>query len=568
VAGTVITARTAALSLRRLDLERTCALSGSVLLAFPAVLMLVTALLLAAGIPVSPLHIPLAAVLTVGTAAWLARALFGAVWLRRAPVAAGLAAVILGVSLLLESGVYDGSWDGTTYHALAIDQIAQGWNPLRDPTPSAQSYTKELTYFAKGPWLLAAAIERSTGSFEAAKGFGLYFVVAAFLCWLAALLSFRAINLTWAVATSAAIALNPVSGAQLFTHYVDGQLAALISTAMALLVLTSRHRYRALLPVLAVSVALIIVTKLTGALYIALIGGGFWIWCTLMGRRNSHVLAVWLLVGALAAVGTAGFNPYAIPLAAGTITQGNPFHPYDHYSSIINLESRTIFPDEGRLERIARSLLARSAIWPDPVIYYKLPFRVSREELRQFAAPDVRVGGFGPWFSGGVLLAAATLLLLLLERQRDRGVARLIVLAALTVASVLAMSETWWARLGPQLAIGPVLIAIAGLLTIRRSPHRYLPRIAIAVLCINSVMVAAAHASRSIAQSRAFEGQFAELRARPETVPVVHLDGFPGLRSRLERAGVDFRDVPLLPCPEAEHVAVNGLDVFTCEIQR
>jgi hypothetical protein len=568
----------------RLAAERSCAYVGAVLLSFPAALQLATAFLLAAALPLAPAF-PLAIALTAALAAWVSQQLYAAGHYRRALGATLAALAVAAVAFLVEAQVYDGSWDGNAYHALALDALAGGWNPWRQTVPDVPIHTSELTFFTKGPWLLAATVQRVTGSFEGGKAFGLYFMGTAFLLWLAALLAHRKLRAGWALLAAFALAVNPVSATQLFTFYVDGQLASLLGILLALLILTMRARYSALLPVLAVATALVLTTKLNGALYAAIIAGGFWAWRMLsrgharrvmtrrpavraVSRRPAARLAAWLATGVAAAALTVGFNPYVRPLAEGTITAGNPFHPHAHYSSIINLESAVLFPEQGRVERMARSLLARPAIWPEP-IHYQIPFVPGRGELSAFAAPDVRVGGFGPLFSGGLVLAGATLLLLGLgiRGRRARRIAHLVVLSVVVTVSVLAFGETWWARLGPQLAFVPLLLGVAGLLALRRTSWRIVPAVLVVVLALNSALVGAAHALHAWRQSGHTHEQLSQLAASTQPVPLLNLAAFPGLRLRLERAGVQYQEVVELPCPAAEHEAVGGLEVYTCALR-
>jgi hypothetical protein len=570
---------------RRTEIVRVCTAVASVMLAFPFAILVVTSILFAAGVPLSWFQLPIAAALTLGFAAWLNRRTFANGRTRRFLLAVGATAIAFTACALIEAPIHDGSWDGQAYHALAINQIAAGWNPVREAVPDVPAYADELHYFAKGPWLLAASVHRFTASFEAGKAFGLYFILAAFLFWIAALLSFRGIRGSWALLAAVPIALNPVSGAQVLTFYVDGQLAALIAIVMALLVLIERRHHPALLPTLAIAVALIVSTKLNGALYIVIIAGGYWLWRLIttragaLARRDTargvgsldvrpvvvRPLGVWLLVGVLAGAGVTGYAPYTSQFAVRTLTHGNPFHPHAHWSSIISLESERVYPGAGRIGRLARSLLAPSVIWADTHPGYKLPFTVSRGELKQFVSPDVRFGGFGPLFSGGLLLALATLALLVPVRRRVVPYAGMLVLTGLVVVSVLAFSEGWWPRLAPQLGLAPALIAIVGLLAIRQRLWRRVPQALIVVLCLNSVLVFAAHATLAGQQSFDSQRQLAGLRqaAAGTAIPVPDLDGFPGVRYRLERAGIPYYETDSLPCPENRQEPLL-LELHTC----
>ncbi|HSJ06680.1 MAG TPA: hypothetical protein VK936_08260, partial [Longimicrobiales bacterium] len=392
--------------------------------------------------------------------------------------------------------------------------------------------------------------------------------VAVLLFWAGALLRCESIGRRWVLLAIIPVALNPVAGAQVFTNYVDGMLASFIAILVILLIQVTRdHRPAAVdaaMPALAMTTALAVSTKLNGALYVVLIAGGYLAWALPTRRAGARAAAGWTAAGLLAAVLLIAWNPYMSRFATGTVYHGNPFHPHAHWSDIVNVESETLLPGMGRLERLSGSLLSRSVIWTDGGPDYKVPFRVSRNELSQFAAPDVRFGGFGPLFSGGLLLALATLALLLREpRRRVLPHAGPLLMAVVIGLSTLSFSEAWWARLAPQLAFAPVLVGVAGLAALARQRTEWLPRALILVLCLNSVLVFGAHGYFAIAQSEASRRQLRDIRAAGAEIAVPDLDGFPGLRHRLQRAGVTFREVDALPCG-AEDRLVLTLEIEAC----
>ena len=117
----------------------------------------------------------------------------------------------------------------------------------------------------------------------------------------------------------------------------------------------------------------------------------------------------------------------------------------------------------GRGERLLTSLLSTWEVSPGPSVNLKLPCTVSLTEIKHFASPDVRVGGFGPLF-GGALLLAIVVSGLLLWRYPGRRCEHngQIVLMALIGAKTLLFSETWWARFAPQLWLIPTMAGLLG----------------------------------------------------------------------------------------------------------
>jgi hypothetical protein len=79
-----------------------------------------------------------------------------------------------------------------------------------------------------------------------------------------------------------------------------------------------------------------------------------------------------------------------------------------------------------------------------------------KRELSAFSYPDPKLGGFGPFFSG-ILLLSLALLLLGLSKFKERRMFYVVIL--LLLFSVLVNPECWWARYVPQFWLIPVLTA-------------------------------------------------------------------------------------------------------------
>jgi len=96
----------------------------------------------------------------------------------------------------------------------------------------------------------------------------------------------------------------------------------------------------------------------------------------------------------------------------------------------------------------AASAFSMTEVIPEE-IRLKLPFAMTRRELRVFEelTPDPRAGGFGPQFSGAMLLAGIGCSALLLLRQPIYFPGLFLVLAAVLSSY---FSHLWWARWTPQ----------------------------------------------------------------------------------------------------------------------
>src|SRR4029077_10734501 len=229
-------------------------LLGGILLAFPCSLLLVSSTLFFLGVPISWFHSPMALAMAVGFGWWAVNFYFAQERIRVFALLFGAAVIAFVLFAVISSRIYDISWDGQTYHAEAIVQLANGWNPFRDAAPPGLVFHKYpwffpiyLGFFPKGPWICAAALYKFSGSFESGKAFHLTLILASFLFSFAALSTFQSIKWPWRLILTLLIAFNPVSFYQMFTYYVDGQLSSLLAITIGLLILVYRRPDRVLM---------------------------------------------------------------------------------------------------------------------------------------------------------------------------------------------------------------------------------------------------------------------------------------------------------------------------------
>jgi hypothetical protein len=195
-----------------------------------------------------------------------------------------------------------------------------------------------------------------------------------------------------------------------------------------------------------------------------------------------------------------------------------------------------------RGERLFRSVFSPSSTdEPDGRPRLKVPFTVAGDEATKFHAPDVRVGGLGPFFGGALLLAALAALL----AARSPGARAAVLTAVGILGTVLITSEGWWARLAPQLWLVPVVLALPGLAD-RRWPARAAAVLVAVDLAANVALVGANQFARNRTVQAAVRAQLADLRLHG---PVdVDLGPQVAVGERLTEAGVRWQASRTLPC--------------------
>jgi hypothetical protein len=547
-------------------------LLSAILLAFACSLLLVSSTLFFLGVPISRFHVPAAAMMAACFGWWGVNCYFPVERIRVLGLLLGLAVIAFSLFALLSSRIYDVSWDGQTYHAEGIEQLANGWNPFFEPPRDGPAFRHggvyagpfHLSFSSKGAWICAAALYKFSGSFEVGKAFHPVLILACFLVCFAALSTFRNIKPAAALILSLLLAFNPVSICQMFTYYVDGLLASLLGVGTGMLILIYRYPDRFKMAVLALVVILAVNVKLNGALYIAILAGGFGLFYVLAKKARPFEFVAWLMAGGILGGAFVGFSPYITQFTNKLITTGNPFYPYVGWAALVKPEAPEIFGGKtDRLNMLAISLFSKSEVVPKGFTL-KLPFTFSLDEFQAFAFPDVRMGGFGPLFSGSIVLSVAIIAVLFWQhRSRLLSATHLMVLMGLIFISALSIPENWFARYVPQVWMLPVIATVLALLITRHWLLRRLAFALIALLFINNLLISYKYTLFSLSNSALAASQLETLKN--EGRPISAKFGFfNAIRYRFDREGIRYVEFENLPCAKDKQERVIFSQALIC----
>ena len=396
-------------------------------------------------------------------------------------------AVLLFVSFMYISGLfYDISYDGQVYHQEAVNQLVQGWNPVQDYLTKDRSHSAVLlNHYARGPWLYAATLYTVTGQIEQSKVFNFLLIIISFLLALSALKSWQGLSTRQSIVFSLLLALNPISIYQAFSFYIDGQLASLLLCLVALSCQLVTQQDKVVLCSFMMSIVLTINIKFTGVVYvvacIGLVVG--WLWLLKKKHLYGNVIKS-SIIGLFIGICLVGYNPYV----TNTIYYGHPFYPLygggTQTMDIMTSNSPQGFMQMNPMEKLYVSIFSSSAnqfYSEGPTL--KIPFTLRLSELQPFVyGADIRIGGFGPWFSG--ILVITLLLLVLMLIFRTKGNMYGLGLFVSIMLSVLINPEAWWARYVPQFWLAPTVIAAVASMDAKRL-IRYLGVVLASTLFIN-----------------------------------------------------------------------------------
>ena len=429
--------------------------------------------------PISPLYLPLSFVLAAVILFYFSGRKKPMTYLIE--VCAALA-IIVGSALIMGE-FYDASYDGNAYHKLAVGLLKGGWNPIYE-TPNADVVNRILGTgfdggpwvegYCKGVWFFSASIYSISNNIETGKSYNLILLIAVLFAAYAVYRK-RIKNVPVAILLSLITAFNPILISQLFTFYIDGALyAALALLVMYLLVwLLDKEIDRKYIFIL-IGAAMVFCgnIKFTGLL----LGGCFCILNyaiyavrTFLQNRKEMTTKeiirtimpsfIAFVAIALITVCWAGSNAYITNLfryhtigypitgkdAVDIMTPNSPFNPgTDRFTSLF----QSLF-----------SVVDNFAYTSGNEITLKIPFTIQTNELAILReCCDIRLSGFGPLFSGVVILTTCVFIYECIVGKKNFENLLLLLNFILCLIFVVAIKESWWARYSPYAYIAVLLV--------------------------------------------------------------------------------------------------------------
>ena len=495
-----------------------------------------------------PFTAPLAIVISLILGNWLAKRTGLSGRSRMWPI--GLAVGTILISLIISAAFYDLSWDGQWYHQRGVYAISQDWNPLSEPLRNFDDHSENwVRHYAKGPWYIGAALTSLTGWIEFGKFITWPALVAAFMAVTAAGLDvgLRRKN---ALALGILVALNPVVTSEMISYLVDGLMICFLACYAAALI-SSFHRPNALAITTGIAAVICSInSKFTGLVFLCFVCAGVGLYCLI---RRRDILLHYISLNLLAIIlgtGVWGYNPYV----TNTIQRGNPFYPLMGSKEYPSLAAQGQDPIElyetphnmqgrNRIVRFGYALFGRPGGQPfldGPDARLAWPFLIPVKDIALYRFHETRLAGFGPFFSGILLLS---LLLAIWSCIRSgRGPCLILLLSYMTLAASLLISvHTWWARYGPQMWWIPILpIALAFWASRTRGP-RFFAWILVVMLVINALLVSGVRFNWEVQATRTLRRQLTDLQEKGQKIEIdLQYFGQP-VGERLKRWGIEYQ---------------------------
>lgn len=530
----------------KISLKEFSLLSGTWLLFFMSSILVITSILFMIMIPITTMNLYISVSISI-LFAWL----ISKVILKfniKFFVLSFLVLLVLFVSFFYVSKYsYDISVDGQGYHQETIIQLSEGWNTIHD-NPIKVTGDIWINHYAKGSETLAAVLYKATGSIEAGKIFNFLLIIASFFIVLTSLLSYNNESKIRAIIISLILALNPVSIYQSLSYYIDGQLSSLLLILFALGYLFYKEEKYKTITLIAMTATIILLSniKFTAVVYACIICLGFLIFYYCFNKRNLlKSFFITLIISFLLGVLLVGFNPYI----TNTIKHHHPFYPLAGTNAVDIMTEQTPLnlKSINRFEKLYISLFSKSEnVLSNHVTTFKLPFTLKQHELETFYIPDTRIGGFGPLFSGAILLGIALYLISLSIVKKNAKILFLII--TFILVTCLVNPEAWWARYSPQLWLLPILFSIYGFNIVKSKMIKYISWSIIVIMSINIVLVGVSYfyIQNSINKKLVKEIDLISQQPQPVTVNFFHTKSN---RIRFENNGIRYVEQDKLICP-------------------
>jgi hypothetical protein len=481
-----------------------------------------------------------------------------------------LVVLIYIISLYLATFIRDTSVDGQQYHFQAIYALAHGWNPYHGAyhVPVELAPLSEdlwVVVYPKAAWI-ASAIDYSAGwPLEAVKGQTTILLLASFFSALGVLLELGYTRLS-AVFVAVAAAANPVTLTQLFTRMNDGLLGSTILLFVVFMIDWVRTKRSVALIGIAAATVFAINLKFSAIPFFGLFCVFSCLaWLNESGTASAIFSALILLsFGALATL-VLGYAPYV----DNFVNHGHPFYPLMGHDTVdvIDEQYPDIFRRMSTIQRFFFSLFAdtHSGFATEP--YLKIPFSVSWSGLRYAGNPDARIGGFGPLYSGALLVAFAAALRILALRNWSKKVAYTALAAGALLISVAVFPENWWARYVPHFWLLPCISAVLAV-SLDDRPARFLGWAVLVTMVLNATAVFATSVWLDIKRDRAIDAQINQMRSEGGHFCVF----FELAEARLylfRNAHLSFTPVPQpMTCAQSEALVGYGPDRTGGEVCR
>lgn len=372
-----------------------------------------------------------------------------------------IASIVIVFFLFVSCFLFDRSSDGDTYHKDAIGVLKEGFNPVyssslefiknrEDDSKSLTTYSIWTDHYAKANWMIAANFYSFTGNIESAKAMNFLSLYVLFTFIYFTFLE----KWGWkkSFVFSLVVTLNPITASQLYTFYNDFLVCVYLFLSIFFLLQLDKKETKELWIYYGLCFILLSNLKFNGLGYLLVFSFFFMCRKLYYAWKKKEFLPVFrklvcifipLFVISLLVV---GYPTYV----KNMIEHKTPFFPLygEGKQDIMTHQQPKKFAKMMPIQKLFYSTFSKvNNLRENDYLDLKVPFSLSKSEIVPATSYDLRISGFGVWFSG---ILCISILLLGFFHSKYKKDSRLIFTLAITILLLLVMNESWWARYTPH----------------------------------------------------------------------------------------------------------------------
>lgn len=484
-----------------------------------------------------------------------------------------IGALVFTIAVFGVGKIYDVTADGNTYHKLGVGSMKNGWNPLYE---SSKDFTQEdgnaLTvsenninylwadHYAIGTETIGANIYAFTNNIESGKAFTLVMMFIGF----GIVLEYLAIQREWiskkfgiikALVISILLVVNPITVVQIGTYYVDAALSIslfLIITELIAINTKKDDLFENYL-ILAMAIGMCSNAKFTGLGYAGVFCAAFYIYGVIKNRKDKKYIVrntIFYIITVIITVCVLGGTSYL----KNIIKNGHPFYPLygeGHVDNMVNQEIPKSLAEKPNIVQFFISIFSKgenvspaySDVLNEPDL--KVPFTIAEGEIENYSIPDIRVGGFGPLYSGIFIITIGIIVAIFIDYIRNKKYNSLItygIVIGVSAILLIALDGSYWARYIPYVYLISIM-NLAYLLEKNGKVSNIIGIIFALIMFVNSGLILYTSAKSYIGNSRYVKNnliQFEEYSKDMESVPIkLNLDAYQGVQYNLDDLGIN-----------------------------
>lgn len=444
--------------------------------------IVITSLLFFVKVGISNFHLPIISIISI-----IAYLILRKNGIKKAIGAIMIGLLVFSVSTFAIGKIYDSTADGNTYHKLAVGALKNGWNPVYEDiadfnTDEGNPFdilkdnvnVKWVNHYANGTEQFAAVVYAFTGNIECGKVFNILWIYIGLfiLCNL-----FKQMKITplKSLLIACILALNPISVTQIVNLYLDGVLTISLFIIIIISIIKSLYETENTKEnnlILAMAIIWCVNSKFTGLAFAAIFSFVLYLYRNIRNfikdkelfKKNLIKETIYYIVVVFISVIIVGGSTYTKNL----IQHGHPLYPLygkGHVDNMVMMEMPESMQDYSPLRIFLISIFAKGEnVSPsyaktvnDPDL--KVPFTFTMEEIKNYNIPDIRMGGFGPLFSGIFIITIIALIAVIIELIRKKEYEELLIYGILiltTITLVLTLDGSYWARYIPYVYLLPI----------------------------------------------------------------------------------------------------------------